>query len=328
MPFWLKLAEHLGRGEPAFVAVVADHTRHSPGTRGAKLFLTPSERQVGTIGGGIMEANVLARAREALAGRAASSVRVLHHRTDPRDAGEPSGLMCAGKQTLMTFVAEPVHASAYREFAALAAQDELVELSIDRGHPEILPCAIADAIPAGMRGHAYVEHAVNHHRVAIAGGGHCGLALSRTMRELGYHVQVFEERPDVYTLVENDYAHERVVVSDYAEAAAHVRFPSLTHFIVMTANCDSDIRALLGTRGLSFAYKGVMGSQAKIARIRDFFAERGADDVVQEIYAPIGLQMTSNTPAEIAVSVAAQILREREKLFPWTRPSPMAGELE
>ena len=106
--FFRRLAVHLESGKPAFVALVVDHSRHSPGTRGAKMFVTPGGVQVGTIGGGAMEASLLEEARRFFAGEEPhAELHVLHHRRDAD--GERSGLICAGKQSMVYFTAQPSH---------------------------------------------------------------------------------------------------------------------------------------------------------------------------------------------------------------------------
>ena len=114
------------------------------------------------------------------------------------------------------------------------------------------------------------------------------------------------------------------MVDDYAEAGARIRQPEWTHVVVMSADVDSDIRGLLGVAEGPFPYIGVMGAPAKLARIRSALKQAGiGEEAIARLYGPIGLPMTSNTSEEIAVSVAAQILQERERLFPFTAaPSP------
>jgi len=62
-----------------------------------------------------------------------------------------------------------------------------------------------------------------------------------------------------------------------------------------------------------------LGSPAKLAQIRRELLEAGFDKALFDganIYAPIGLPMTSNTPEEIAISIAGELLAERGALFP------------
>ncbi len=315
--FWRQLATHLATGEPALVGLVADHTRHSPGTRGARMFVRPNGSQVGTIGGGAMESAFASH----VADPARYEIETLYHRADA--AGKRSGLICAGRQTMVYVHARPDDAAVYARFADAVEADESVALRIENGEPEVVSRQVGVRPPIELVDGVYIEHAVNHRRIAILGGGHCGSALSRAMARLGYHVELFEERPDVYTFVEEQHADVKRVVSDFAEAGPLVSFPALTHFVVMTANVDADVRALLGGIELAFPYKGVMGSNAKIARILGLLRSAGlSEDRIGELHAPIGLDLASDTPEEIAISIAAQILRLRESLFPFARPSP------
>lgn len=321
MTFWSELVDHLDTGEAAFVACVADHTRHSPGTRGAKMLVRPDASQFGTIGGGIMEADILERAAAALAIPIRDAeTETLHHRENAD--GERSGLICAGKQTMVYFVALPTDRDRYAAFRDAVVREEEKVLAIEHGKPSVRHEAVGDAAPIRLDGEAYLEHAVNHRRVAIAGGGHCGLALSRTMKQLGYHVTVFETRADVFTLESNEWADRTIVLSDYAELGEHIGFPALTHIVVMTSDFPSDVRALLGAAELRSPFKGLMGSSAKLKRIAAELEMAGHPQLFETLYAPIGLPMTSNTPEEIAISIAAQILQLRDKLFRWERPSP------
>ncbi|MFQ5630218.1 MAG: XdhC family protein, partial [bacterium] len=91
-----------------------------------------------------------------------------------------------------------------------------------------------------------------------------------------------------------------------------VLYPELTVVVVMTSKNSSDVRGLLGVVKKSFPFIGVMGSQAKIAQIfKDLQAAGIAKNLLSRIFAPVGLQINSHTPEEIAISIAAQILKER-----------------
>lgn len=325
--FWSEVARQLASDEPAFVAVVTDHTRHSPGTRGASLMVRPDGTQVGTIGGGGMEAEFLRLAQAVFAGDESSSgFQVLHHRKDAE--GLQSGLICAGRQDVFYFQADPSNADVFARFAEAVDEDRDACLSVTNAVPTLVdpPPGFEDgplSFHVGGEGPSYSERSLSFFRVAIIGGGHCGLALSRTLNQLGYRVTVVEDRPHLFTLEANEWAHDKIVVEDYAEAGEQIRYPELTHLVVMTAAMPTDVRALLGSIDRPFPYKGVMGSQAKLKAIRHRLVEQGVEEKeFDALYAPIGLRMTSNTPEEIAISVAGQILRERQTLFPWAAPAP------
>ena len=153
---------------------------------------------------------------------------------------------------------------------------------------------------------------MNHRRVAILGGGHCGLALSKTMRTLGFHVTIFDTRPRVPTMLVNDACDEKHFIEAFEAAGSMIRVPDHTDVVVMTTALPSDIEALGGLIGITFPFVGVMGSRAKIGAIRKALsAMPGGDELVSRLVAPVGLPIGSNTPDEIAISVAAQLLQRR-----------------
>ncbi len=328
MQFWSKLLEHLSSGQRAFVGLVADNTAHSPGTRGAKLFVRPDGSTEGTIGGGVMEGDIIGLGRDALAcGEFAADFQVLYHRA--KGKGDKSGLICAGHQTNVYFVCEPGrHEEVLEEVVGRIERDEPGLLTIGR---EGLRLDEEDTISrerAPIRlveegdTWRYEEQLLNWKRAAIIGGGHCGLALSRVLSNLGYTVSIFDTREDVFTFVENDHARYKYAVDDFSDAGEHIDHPELTHVIVMTKGQPGDVRALLGTIEGPYPYIGVMGSEAKLTKIRKDLAAHGIEPgLFERVYAPIGLPMTSNTPEEIAISIAAELLREREQLFPHSHPS-------
>ncbi len=328
MEFWSKLSEHLATNQPAFVALVVDNTAHSPGTRGAKIFVRPDGTTEGTIGGGVMEGDIIARATHALdAGAFAPEFDTLYHRK--KGKGTKSGLGCAGHQTNVYFLCQPERdAAIVAEVARRVQDDEAGLLQIGPSGMALVDEGVVERERAPVRLVAdgdpwrYEEQLLNWKRVAILGGGHCGRALSRVLTNLGYVVTVFETRAQVFTFVDNEHARYRVVVDDFEEAGPAISHPELTHVVVMTRGQPGDVRALVGTIDGPFPYIGVMGSPAKQAMIRRDLLAHGVDEaLIDRLYAPIGLPMTSNTPEEIAISIAAELLREREALFPHVRPS-------
>jgi xanthine/CO dehydrogenase XdhC/CoxF family maturation factor len=64
--YWETVSSLLNSGQYVFLAMVAEHTTHSPGTTGAKLLVAKERKPVGTIGGGIMEYNLIKRANDLL----------------------------------------------------------------------------------------------------------------------------------------------------------------------------------------------------------------------------------------------------------------------
>jgi xanthine dehydrogenase accessory factor len=78
------------------------------------------------------------------------------------------------------------------------------------------------------------------------------------------------------------------------------------------------VRQILNRGDASFV--GVIGSEPKARTLRSVLVKEGfAEDVVARIRCPLGLPIGSNSPAEIAVSIAAQLLQERDASAPQSR---------
>lgn len=324
MQFWQKLKEHLEAGEAAFLCFVGENSDHSPGTRGARIFVRPDATTEGTIGGGVMEGELIARGVEVLESGAdfVPYFQTLFHRN--KGPGKKSGLGCAGEQTNVYALATPARdLAAVREIARRAAADEPGLVRIDAAGISCVDGGVIDRETPPVRlsldgeNWRFEAQLLNWKRAAIFGGGHCGLALSRVLNNLGYTVSVFDTRADVFTFTGNTHAHRRVVVDDFKDAGGQVRYPEMTHAIVMTKELPADVRALIGIIERPFPYIGVMGSPAKLAKIRRELISAGFDkSLFEKVRAPIGLPMTSNTPEEIAISIAGELLALRRELFP------------
>ena len=161
-------------------------------------------------------------------------------------------------------------------------------------------------------GWRYEEQLLNRKRLAILGGGHCALALARTMGRLGYDVAVFETREKVFEEELEEAARSVEIVEDFRQAGPRIDYPELTWVVVMTTDFPSDVRALSGVVNRPFRFIGVMGAPAKIEEILRRLEQQGfAPAELERIHAPVGLEVPSHTPEEIAISVAAQILKLR-----------------
>ena len=315
--FWEQVGGHLDRGERVFVACVAEHTRGSPGTAGAKLLVAEGGGLFGTIGGGMMEHRLVEQGRAVLrAGEAQPEKRTLVH-SDTAE-GERSGMVCEGSQTnVFCVLAGHRDRATVRAVEAAVRDDRPAWMTIDgaglrlsQREPDFARPPFALAEEGGSW--RYDEDLLNRRRLAVIGGGHCAVALAEVMARLGYRAQIFDTRTEVVT-------HDRAAavgtvshVADYAAAGPLIAWPKLTAVVVMTADYLTDVRALLGVAELPFPFVGLMGGRRKISRI---FAQLREESVPQQaldkVHAPVGLDIGSDTPEEIAVSVAAQILRER-----------------
>lgn len=156
----------------------------------------------------------------------------------------------------------------------------------------------------------YTEKTGHKNQLFIIGGGHCALAFSRLMREMDFYITLYEERAGLNTLEKNEFAHERIIVDDYTGLGNMIPPGPNQYVVIMTFGYRTDdvaLRALLGKR---FSYIGVLGSRKKMEKLFEEYRRDGiAEDFLQHIHSPVGLDINSRTPEEIAVSIGAEIIR-------------------
>lgn len=315
---WSAVSAELRAARRVALTRVVDNGRHSPGTRGAMLWLTEAADPRGTIGGGVMERGLVEDLRRRLVRPEPPlpDLRVLHHRADAD--GEKSGLVCAGWQANLTIVLDPGRdGAAIERLAAGETEDRPVVLRVDRHGFDTTIGEVSDVGPPVVRPESddwsVREVVFDRRRVAIAGAGHCGEALARTMVGLGWRVDVWDTRAEIV-----EAAAARVSgatfhpVADLVEAGAGIRWPEWTSAVVMTTSLVEDVAALRGWVPLrDLPFLGLMGAPAKLEEIRRRLRAGFAESALDRIVAPVGLPIGSDTPPEIAVSVAAQLLAHR-----------------
>lgn len=102
--FWKRVECELAEGRGVFVCLVASNLKGSPGTPAARMLVSESGEQYGTIGGGIMEKNNVAEARTILSSKRKHSAELKFLKHHSSQAGQESGLFCGGEQTNLELI--------------------------------------------------------------------------------------------------------------------------------------------------------------------------------------------------------------------------------
>jgi xanthine dehydrogenase accessory factor len=313
MLFWEFVHENLQAGEPLLLLLVVDSGGSSPGKAGFKMAVTASGPSHGSIGGGIMERELAGQAVEQLArGRARPRLLKLLHHEGADAAGKRSGMICSGWQRIALLPLGRGDAGAV---------DSLL-FALKRNRPGLLqftPAGMgfrpgnqqAAAVTFRCRSDddwAYREQAGLRPTVTIIGGGHVGLALSRVMAGLDFHVRVLDDREGLETMEANAFAQEKHVVN-YKNMGKNVGAGGGNYAVIMTFGHQADEIVLKQLVGKKLRYLGMLGSPAKVAQIFASLKKQGvAAAGLKKVHAPVGLPIHSHTPEEIAVSIAAEII--------------------
>jgi len=152
-----------------------------------------------------------------------------------------------------------------------------------------------------------IEPQVPAHRLLIVGGGHCAQAIAKLAAECGFHVTALEDRDDI--LAKCEAAHMRLA-NKAPEHITSKAWDKNDALVIVSRHYDIDREALAAAlRQGGFGYIGMIGSRRKVLQVYDQLKIEGfTAEQLAGVYAPIGLDIGSDSPAEIAVSIMAEIL--------------------
>lgn len=300
---WELINKSLLEKVPVMLLYVLQSHGSSPGRQGFAMAVTLRGEMEGSIGGGIMEHKFVEMSRDLL--KQDITVASIHQQVHDKRSDHQSGMICSGDQTIFLYRVKPEDLVAVQNI--IHAQHGALHLS-----PEGIAFTLNPVYDAAFyfdkEKWLYEELLGYKNKLFIIGGGHCSLALSKIMRMMDFYIHVYDNRQELHTMLQNGAAHEQTVLHDYAE----LMIPEGTrhYVVVMTFGYRTDDIVLKRLMGQSFAYLGVLGSQAKIDKLfADYITAGISPAVLSKLHAPIGIPVKSQTPEEIAVSIAAEIIQ-------------------
>ena len=145
----------------------------------------------------------------------------------------------------------------------------------------------------------------------VIGGGHVGWHLARAAADAGFRIHVVDDR-EKFANAERFPMAASVVVEDIADWLHRADLPPSAYVVVVTRGHTHDFDALRALAARDLRYLGLIGSRAKVARIFDALQAEGVPiEHLARVHAPIGLDIGAVTPAEIAISILAELIAVR-----------------
>ncbi len=115
-------------------------------------------------------------------------------------------------------------------------------------------------------------------------------------------------------MIKNEYVHEKHQVKDYALLSELIPEGDDHYVVLMTFGYRTDYLALWSLLNKNFKYTGLLGSKNKIDKMFADYKHEGIEtSVLETIRAPVGLNIKSQTPEEIAISIAAEIIKVKNE---------------
>ncbi len=309
----------------------------TPQKPGATMLVYEDGSQVGTLGGGCVEAEVKRQALENLATRTSEVVSFqLNH-----DYGWDDGLICGGR---MKMLISPVAAQTNLKYLqttlellqtgkglteAVLLDDSIGitgtqflfdhnETFVTSSTGETPPRLVTENLPPlKLRPRPSVFKGVSYLprlpliKLIVVGAGHIGRQLTTYATDADFEVTVVDDR-EIYCNQENIPTAKNWVVGEFDEVLPNLKIDDQTYCVIVTRGHNHDEEALFHIIKRNPKFVGMIGSKRKIKLIFDDLIRNGIDaELLDRVRAPIGLEIGSQTVPEIAISIAAQLIQHR-----------------
>lgn len=271
--------KYIEEGYDFVVAKVVDTDGSAPRHRDAVLLMRDGGHTVGTVGGGLLEAETEKLCRQML--QTKEKHMTYRFTLDEKQSGEGALAMgCGG--------------------------DATIELEY-----------ISAANPGN-----FVEEFKQRSRAYIFGGGHVAKALEPVLRHVDFDIYIIDDREEYANADRFPEAVATVVCEDFDHCFDALKAEGIdpeedSYLIIVTRGHRGDLSVLRQALNRPFAYLGMIGSRRKNEMLYDILRKEGvSDEQLAQVHAPIGLEIGSETPEEIGVSIAAEIIQVRSEITP------------
>jgi xanthine dehydrogenase accessory factor len=336
----VRLSDRLKNGEKIALAVILEARGSAPQKAGAAALFSPRKLLDGTVGGGALEAVVRRAASLALK---TGHPLVLERTLRGKDLAEDDQV-CGGEVKVLVDPRPDRHRSVFAALARALANGRrgvlATTITTAPGRPAVIKrdwieassrspfdrkivAAFADGEPglAGIRlpGSGadellFIEPVFPPCRLVVAGAGHVGRAVAKLGDFLDFDVTVIDDRRAFANRARLPDA-DRIICGDIGAALRDLPLSRDTYIVIVTRGHRHDTEALRACVRSEAGYIGMIGSRSKIALQRREFLSQGwaTAALFDRVHAPVGLPIRSKTVPEIAVSIAAELVRARRE---------------
>jgi xanthine dehydrogenase accessory factor len=188
--------------------------------------------------------------------------------------------------------------------------------AIRRHRPELVRYSLNDDLAAesglicGGQMEVYIEPVEPMPDLYLVGAGHVAAEVARAAGPVGFRVHVIDDRQKFASA--ERFPGAEVIVDDIGEWLGRVALPAGAYVVVVTRGHRHDFDAMRRLVARDTRYLGLIGSRAKVVRIFEALRDEGVPaDRLERVHAPIGLDIGAVSPAEIAVSILAELIAVR-----------------
>ncbi len=146
----------------------------------------------------------------------------------------------------------------------------------------------------------------------IFGAGHVGQALEPILRYVDFATKVIDDRPEFANIENFPQADEVVAIDKFSNAYQTIKTDQNSYVVILTRGHSGDYHVLKQALKSPAAYVGMIGSKKKVTEVYRMLQEDGfSQEELAKVYSPIGMNIFAETPEEIAISIAGEMIKVR-----------------
>jgi xanthine dehydrogenase accessory factor len=194
-----------------------------------------------------------------------------------------------------------------------AAVIDAASLALAQGEPRLLRYELrdpeeGDLAICGGEAEVFIDVIAPRPTLLVVGAGHVAMPVAEMGHLCGFRVVVLDDRPDMVSEARFPHASERIS-GEIVDRLHELNLTSQWHVVIVTRGHAYDLEALRAVVGSEAAYVGMIGSRRKVrTTFERLLADGVPEALLERVHSPIGLNIGAQTPAEIAVSILAEII--------------------
>ena len=314
-------------GTPLALVTIVEVKGSAPRHPGSSMLVRPSGGIEGTIGGGTGESRAIQAGLAAIQSGRSSLIEVEMLSDDPQG----KDLICGGvNRMLVEYVGDSApYAAASKAVASGRRVVFTRDLSaLEKGVVRVLTEEEGSVLNDGPAARAllsgsaiYLEEeglffdpVLPAEKLLILGAGHVGKALARAADGLGWAITIADDREE-FASRERFAPDVTVFLGGYTAAVESYPIDLATYVVILSRGHLFDLECARAALKRRCRYVGLIGSRRKVALLREQLARDGFDEgTIAYLHAPIGVDIGAETPAEIAISILAEMIAARRRI--------------
>ncbi len=327
------LLRQITTGSPFVLATVIRTWGSAPRKTGAHMLITPEGKIEGSVSGGCVEGDVVRQSAEIFSSRES---RMIHYGVSD-DTAWQAGLSCGGEIDIFLEVFHPdvPRDNAFWKDIDTAIRTDrgaVITRALIDGPPQrnvLAPDDTTDALAQhaaaafARRAHAqatvddipyFLEVVAPRHKMLIIGAAHIAVELISLAQRFGFEVTVIDPRAFFTDSHDLPIPKDKIINAWPAEALNEIAPDAFTYAVTLSHDPKIDDQALHILLRSPAAYIGALGSRKTHAARTSRLREAGfSDEEIARIHAPAGIDIRAQSAAEIALSILAEAVKERNK---------------